>query len=56
MSPLSHARDAERKRLARACVQPKYPLGILYLDGRTRLPDMSLVQPNRCEVIKLFRR
>lgn len=51
---LSKAKNRERMRLTRSCVQPKYPLGILYPDGRVRLEDMSLVQPKQCERVNLF--
>ena len=34
--------------------QPKHPLGYLYPDGRVRLPNMSLVQPNQCEEVKIW--
>ena len=55
--PLSKAKQAEfqkerRKRLKLSCVIPsiesvipKYPQGVLYPDGRIRLPDMTCVIP-----------
>jgi len=42
--------------MRQAQLQPNYPAGTLCPDGRVRLPDMSLVQPEQCEVIKLFKR
>ncbi len=52
--PLSKERDEERKRLVRAYVQPKYQQGYLYPDGRVRLEDMSVVQPNQCFNVKII--
>ena len=54
--PLSKKRNRERMQTLRAVqpsVQPKYEVGYLYPDGRVRLPDMSLVQPNQCVTIKM---
>ena len=50
--PLSKARDKERRRLERY-VQPKYPIGLFYPDGRVRIPEMIVVQPKQCEQVKL---
>jgi hypothetical protein len=53
--PLSKVKNRERMRLSRqTCVQPKYPLGFLYPDGRVRLPDMTVVQPKSCQMVKLW--
>jgi len=64
--PLSKAKQAEWMREYRQrkysvipkpdTVIPKHPLGLLYPDGRTRLPDMSLVQPKHCLEVKLWER
>lgn len=35
-------------------VIPKYSIGYLYIDGRVRLPDMKVVQPNECEECRIY--
>lgn len=54
--PLSKEKNKERMRLLRAHVQPKYEQGFLYLDGRVRIEDMSVVQPKQCQHIHLVMR
>lgn len=38
-------------RLENGKLQPKYPIGYLYPDGRVRLEDMTVVQPKECHKI-----
>ena len=59
---MSKARMNERKREDRAVVKPnsidvkpRYPLGILYPDGRVRLPDMTLVLPIQCDKVTPYK-
>jgi len=37
-------------------VIPKYPLGYQYPDGSCRLPDMTLVTPGECEIVRIYRK
>jgi len=52
MTPLSKAKNRERMKQAR--VQPKYPVGYMWPDGRCRLPDMRLVQPKDCQMVGII--
>ncbi len=40
--------------LRNVSVIPKYAVGYLYPDGRTRLEDMTVVQPEQCGSVKLW--
>ena len=37
-----------------AGVIPKYSIGYLYPDGRVRLEDKAIVQPNQCQKVELY--